>query len=414
MADRCVLVISASGGNDAIRGLMGEFGNALREIGLPVIDLDLESGELNYAVEMMSRGEVAFALTWQGVGQNVSVSVSASDAPASAWDVFRVPLVKIHGDIPAYFAGRHRDLPICSANLYMAPEFAEFRRVWLPDALSLAGVIPPSPMGSIPLDRVDRARREKGALVFLKNGNSAADLAREWQSVLPSSLSRCLLDMSEELEAVGMRSGKLLIGDFAGTFLARRGLDPSTLRPQLVFLAAQLDDYLRRKKSELIARSLLDFPVIIQGNAWNHVDFSGRRATLRPGRDFSTSRQVFAEELGVIDMSPNIDLAPHDRVQRAAGAHALVLTNRQSWMDATVPGFSDLQFEFEPRSIAERVDTVLSNPRAAVERAIEFGEAFRGTYTARQAANTIVRAAEFVALSDVKPHLGSQPYFLWS
>ena len=91
------------------------------------------------------------------------------------------------------------------------------------------------------------------------------------------------------------------------------------------FFAAQLDDYLRRIKSEMIATAILDFPVIVQGDLWGHVDFAGRSARLVPGEDFVASRRVFADELGVIDMSPNMDTEPHDRVQRAAGFVDIVL-----------------------------------------------------------------------------------------
>src|SRR5207249_1009738 len=104
---------------------------------------------------------------------------------------------------------------------------------------------------------------------------------------------------------IGLRPGKLLIGDFVAQFIEARGIAPESAMSLMPFFAAQLDDYLRRIKSEMIATAILDFPVVVQGDLWSHVDFSGRRARLVQGEDFVASRRVFAEELGVIDMSPN-------------------------------------------------------------------------------------------------------------
>ncbi len=50
------------------------------------------------------------------------------------------------------------------------------------------------------------------------------------------------------------------------------------MRDIVLFLSAQMDDYLRRVKSKMIAEAILDLPVIIQGGHWDHIDFGRRKA----------------------------------------------------------------------------------------------------------------------------------------
>ncbi len=415
MSEGIVLAFSGASGNDAIQGLILEISSALEQRGLATLHVHVTSdqAELAHAVELMQQGAVKFAVTWLGFLQELQVSVDGGARTVNAWDFFGVPLVKIHGDIPAYFSDRHRDVPRCSANLYMAPEFMRFRRDWMPDARSLAAVLPPWPIGSIARDTVDVHRRERGTLVFLKNGNAPADLVDRWRATLPPAVSAMLLMLAEELRPAALAGGRFDVGDAIARVISNLGVDPASINSQMLFLAAQMDDYLRRVKSEMIARALLDFPVVIQGDAWGHVDFAGRRATHRAGRSFFDSKAIFAEELGVIDMSPNIDEAPHDRVQRAAGAYALVLTNRQTWLAESLPQFNDMQFEFRPDSIGATVDAALSYPRQSVERGIAFGEAFRQRYPVADYAATIVRCAEMVRIATPGAQPRPQAYFMW-
>src|SRR5215831_7505998 len=127
-----VLLGSGTGANNAIQGMMTEFGNALSAYGLNTVQIASDDQELQYAIELMAKGSVSFALTWLGIGQDISVT-DPSGRELRVWDALRVPLVKIHADHPAYFPTRHLDTPENSVNLYMAAEFMAFRHRWLPD-----------------------------------------------------------------------------------------------------------------------------------------------------------------------------------------------------------------------------------------------------------------------------------------
>ena len=413
MKEKVVLVLSGVGANKAIQGMMTEFGNALSAHGLPIVQVTIDQSELQYAVGLMARGEVSFALTWLGIGQDISVAEGPDGRQVNVWDALRVPLVKIHADHPAYLSDRHRDIPRNSVNLYMAAEFMDFRRRWLPDVRALTGLVPPWPIAPLPRADVDLRKRRNGALVFLKNGNSPRELRRLWHERLTPTLAGLVEATADEILSIGLRPGRLLIGDFVASFIAGRGIDPESAVPLLPFFAAQLDDYLRRVKSEMIATAILDFPVIVQGDLWDHVDFGGRRARLVPGEDFLASRRVFADELGVIDMSPNMDTEPHDRVQRAAGSYSLVVSNKQSWIAGDFPGFEEMTFEFDPESIKERIADIIAQPERYLELGVAFGERFREIHPMEAFSRRVVELADLAALQCAREKPSLQPFFGW-
>jgi hypothetical protein len=408
------LVFSGVGANDAVRGQMQQYANALEESGLPVVNVNpAESAEIQYAVELASRGEVRFAFSWLGVAQDLKVQAPGQE-PRNMWDLLRIPLLKLQGDLPAYYAERHRDVPRHSVNLYGPSEFVHFRRRWMPEATSLSAVVPPLPLD--PMDRkdVDLRARRSGKLVFLKNGNAPDELTGLWNERLPKPVTALLLQMAEEITPRALAPGVLHLGDFAHAFLQDRGIDVSPYRSQILFFSAQLDDYLRRVKSRMIAEVLLDFPVIIQGAFWHHLSFEGRPAKLREGMDYESTRAIYRRELGIVDMSPNVDTSPHERVQRAAGSYTLFLTNRQGWLDERFSASRELAFEFTRQSIAERVDAVLSEPDRYLQLALDFGEQFHRDHSAAAFANSVRSLADLATLDAAQNKPQLQPFFIWS
>ncbi|MHB8493276.1 MAG: hypothetical protein ACYC9Z_05025 [Casimicrobiaceae bacterium] len=409
-----VIVFSGKGANDAIAGLMIDYANALTEAGLSVVQITLEQSEINYAVELMRDGEVLFAMTWLGIGQNISVRATDSDATFNAFEAYRVPLVKLQGDLPAYFIDMHRDVPKNSINLYQAQEFLDFRRRWLPDAQAISSLLPPMPM--VPAERttIDIESRKRGRLFFIKNGNSPKALEDLWETALTPRLAQIVRGMADAVKAECLRAAPVRLGDWVSEYLTSTRIAMPVPPRLLWFFAAQLDDYLRRIKSTLIAEALLDFPIIVQGSFWDHVDFHGRRAKLVPPKDVFQSQEIVLKELGVIDMSANVDSWPHDRVQRAAGAYSLFLTNCQGWLSEKFPDFVDMTFAFDRESIAARVSEVLNHPRRYLEMALAFGDEFRTVFPRANFAETVLRLVDYARLMWENPRPQLQNFFVWT
>jgi len=192
-----VLAFTGRGANDAIRGLMAEYGAALNARGLSVVEVDPgEPAELQYAIDRMARGEIAFGLTWLGIGQDLHVSEANSSRNQNAWEFFGVPLLKLHGDLPAYFSDFHRDVPGTTVNLYHADEFVHFWRNWLPRERALTVQVPPLPLSAISRATADRYTRKQGKLVFLKNGNSPVQLRQLWRDRLTPVMARVVEELA--------------------------------------------------------------------------------------------------------------------------------------------------------------------------------------------------------------------------
>jgi hypothetical protein len=413
MNDKMVLTISGYGANDAIRGLMVDYSAALESAGHSVVHVTTEPAELQYAVDLMRQGAVSFAMTWLGIGQELGIKNDTTGEAASAFEKFNVPLVKLQGDLPAYFPQRHHDIPRNCVNLYQASEFIEFRRRYVQNARALAALIPPIPM--VPMGRQDinlRHRRE-GKLIFLKNGNAPFELQNLWRSRLPPATAHLAVAMADAIARVGLKSGPLRIGDFVVDFLQSSGIGGEPPQDLVCFFSAQMDDHLRRVKSTMIAEAILDLPVIVQGNFWDHVDFSGKKARLVEGKDVDASHTALREQLGVIDMAANVDTWPHDRVQRGAGSFSLVLTNRQGWLSDNFPDFRELTFEFDVDSIKGRVADAIANPGRYLDMAVAFGERFRTVFPRQRFAQRVSEMVGHAAMLWNEPKPALQPFYIW-
>jgi len=413
MKEQVVLVISGQGANAAIRGLMEDYAAALQSAGFSIVHITTEPAEVQYGLDLIKQGAVWCALTWLGILQNLSVNEERSGTAVNAFDAFGVPLVKLQGDLPAYLEPRHWDIPLNTINLYQAEEFVHYRRRWLPRATALTSLVPPIPMTPMNRDRVDLTTRRRGKLHFLKNGNSPAGLRDLWRSRLPTSTASLLVAMAEEIERVGTKARPFHIGDFVADFLLASHAICDPPSQLIAFISTQMDDYLRRVKSTMIAESILDLPVVVQGSYWSHVDFVGRRAQLVEGQDVDASQAIVEHQLGVIDMSANVDTWPHDRVQRAAGSFALVLTNRQGWLSQHFPGFDGLTFDFEPESIRERVHDAILHPERYIEQALEFGTRFRDVYPREAFSERLTELVDLARLLWNEPKPSLQPFFSW-
>jgi spore maturation protein CgeB len=219
--------------------------------------------------------------------------------------------------------------------------------------------------------------------------------------------------MADEAASMALRPGKFLVGDLVSRHLESRSFDVRTVLRLVPFFSAQLDDYVRRVKSKLIAEAIIDLPVVVQGRNWNHLDFTGHRATWAAGQDYVATRKLYLDQLGIIDMSPNVDTSPHERVQRAAGSYCLPLTNRQGWHRDLFPEFEDLLFDFDPESIRDRVAGAIAHPDRFVELGIEFGERFRERYPPARFAERLLDIVDVANLQIGKNKPFIQPYFAW-
>jgi hypothetical protein len=412
---KTVVFISGHGANDALNGLMRPLAGLVQARGFRIEYFDSglsEPDDVSRLAAALNGGDVRFAVTYLGIAHDAQMRDGNGEL-RNLWDAFEVPLIKLHGDIAAYFLQRHSDVPSTAINLYLNEEFAEFHRWLLPQSTCLTAVGDPYLLSDLPLREADFAARRRGKLVFVKNGGDPDELIRLWWDRLPEAVADPLVELAGEASRAGLRPGRFPLHELVLRYLAANGMDERGTRTLITLYVAQLDDYLRRVKSTMIAKALLPFPVLVQGGHWDHVDFSGARAQRVPPQDFAATEAVFRNELGVIDMSPNVDSSGHDRSWRAAGTYAFLLTNKSTWLEQLLPPLDAAAFEFDPESIGAAVEYALAHPAECVALGEQFGKAFRKRYPADAAVDRLLMLADLTRLQHAaqKPQL--QPYFVW-
>lgn len=342
--------------------------------------------------DAVTRDPVWFAMAPFGAGE---LFPADNDEVASPWVNPGIPFIRLFGDTPAYYPVKHLQHFSNSINAYGHAEHFDFYNRWFsPKAPTFWQPLFPfdaMPRRAVDVDRKAASRR----IVFPKNGNCAERLVRFWRSSLPPAIAKALEAAGEEA-----RSSLDEPFDMAASLqahFARLAIDLAGSRRLLFFLVAQLDDYLRRTKSTLIARSLLDLPVVIRGVNWEHLDFSGRRATYDPDSDYTRTRDLLDSSLAIVDMSANTHRGAHDRALRAAGRFTTCLTNRTKFYVDGFPGAASFTYRFSQDSIVELVESALEHPAGTVELGLAQGERMRELLTEDYYVEQLVSAVDACA-----------------
>jgi hypothetical protein len=407
-----IIFISGSTLGDALGSTGRLFRKVFEALGHEFIEVDFSkpgAGDLLNQVIRTKRIQFAFSFAGMGVAFETEVE---GGIRANLWQTLNVPFISLNGDSPAYFFDRHVMPGSTFACIYGFPEHCDLRRR-LPSVAGLLGVAPHVLLHPTPKAAIDFTLKSRGKLLFLKNGNDPEQLLLMWRDNFSPGTFLMLADLAGELaRSIHTESGndidKLVVDYFCA-----KGMDVAQLAKLRLFFVAQLDDYLRRLKSTMIVEALLDFPIEVHGFNWEHIDFQGRRALLIPTADYTRSTDLIRNALGVIDMSPNTALAPHDRPMRAFGMHTLCLTNEQIYFQRKSPLYKEFSFQFSRESIKQKVAEVLANPGRFVEIGIEIAESFGSGHEPEIFGQWMLDVAHTLTLQGAPRFPGLQPYFAW-
>lgn len=318
--------------------------------------------------------KVRYCISWAGVGASIETTLAGKQE--NVWAASKTPLFKLMGDHPAYFLDLHRSPSSLFVNVYGFQEHRDFfTRNLSPKGYS--AIVPLVHLDPLPPSDIDFEAKKQGKIYFLKNGNDPEALRRRWQARLPSKVAGALLALSEELLASLPVERSWTIEERVVRYFADLGIDVAGRTKFLSLYIAQLDDYMRRVKSAMIVQSLLDFPIEVHGEKWEHIDFSGRRATLVPYGDYTRSKELIREALAVLDMSPNTYSLPHERFVRCASRHTLCLTNHSEYLAREFAPLGQPLFDFTPDSIRATVGAALEDPHGHVEAGRRIGAEFK-------------------------------------
>ena len=363
-------------------------------------------------VKRIDFSRVLFVFSFVSMGMEVSLR-REDGRIFDLWQEVGIPFLSIHGDSPAYFFDRHVVHDSRYVMLYVFEEHRELR-TRLPLVRGLLETFRLVPLDEVPMEQIDFQRKRTGTLLFLKNGRDPQFLRRFWPSCLEGRLLRAMKDMACEVESNLDAPISNQLDDLVTRYFTDLGINIRPLTKLRLFFISQLDDYLRAVKGTLMAEALMEFPVEIRGNNWNHVDFRAGKATYIDECDFAASTQLIRNSLGLIDMSPNTASFPHDRVMRAYGAHTVCLSNQQSFLDE-LPQLQHLAFSFEKGDIQDKIAYLLAHRDEAIEYGIEVAACYKRLHPAEATVQKLLDCASFVRFDNLtqRPQ-GSQDFFVWS
>jgi hypothetical protein len=407
-----VVFLSGQAANDAL-GAAGRAHRPLFEtLGHEFVEVILGQPSAQELLnKMIHEGRIEFAYGAAGMGANMRATTS-DGKDVNLWEGIGVPFISLKGDSPAYFFDRHVMSSPWHACLYFFPEHLELRKRF-PMTPALYGVVPPIPFDMTDKRDIDFRKKERGKLLFLKNGNDPEKLVRIWRDAVPTPTFIILTQLAGELVSGINCEVSHDIDAFVTTYFLDKGWDISEFSNLRLFFVAQLDDYLRRIKSTMIAEVLADFPVEIHGFNWEHFDFSGRRATYVPGGDYTQSRERIIGSLGLVDMSPNTQRAPHDRAMRAFGLCTLCLTNKQRFFTEQFADAEGFTYSFDKENLRAKVADVLAHPKRYVELGLAVAEEFRRDRPPEDFAQFMLDTASHVRLACGPRHAALQDFFVW-
>ena len=407
-----VVFLSGITMGDALGSAGRDLGSIFERLGLRFVEISLAKPEAPALLnKMVNEAPIQFVFSFAGMGAEMK-GTREDGKETNLWEGLRVPFLSLYGDSPSYFFDRHVLPGTFFAGLYGFPEHSHLRKR-LPGVAGLLATIPPTTLDLMDKKSIDFSKKEKGKLLFLKNGNDPDWLLSAWRRSVPEPVFVMLTDLASELMSqmhtdLGNDLDALVCSSFQS-----KGWDIEALVNLRLFFIAQLDDYLRRLKSTFIVEALLDLPIEIHGYNWEHVDFSNRRAKLITVADYAKSKSLIKESLALLDMSPNTAMAPHDRPTRAFGMYTLCLTNEQEYFNRNLPLHDAFSFRFEEESLKSKVSEVLSNPRRSVELGIEVAESFNNGREPEVLGRFLMDTASNIRLANAGRLPDLPDYFVW-
>jgi hypothetical protein len=408
-----IVFLSDRSMNDAIGAAGRAHRTLFEELGYEYVEVnfaDPAAAQDVFDRSVLSK-HIEFAYGSVGIGADLS-GRAADGKVVNFWEANRIPYISLSGDSPAYYFARHIMPSPWHACIYYFPEHLELRRR-LGRTSALFGLAPPIPFDMTDKREIDFRKKEQGKLLFLKNGNDPEKLLRIWREAIPAATFIALTELAGELVNSMNTENSCDIDASVTTFFLDKGWDISEFTNLRLFFVAQLDDYLRRIKSTLVADVLADFPVEIHGFNWEHFDFSRRRATFVPGGDYTESRARIIDSLGIVDVSPNTQRAPHDRAMRAFGLCTLCLTNEQRFFKEQFTNSAMFSYRFEKDHLAAKIADVVANPKRYVELGLNVAEQFRYSRRPEDFAQFMLDTASHIRLASGPRPAGLQEFFAW-
>ena len=360
---------------NALKGLSDELGRCFTEMGIQPVFINLldwqqSLNDINQALRTYGPQYILGAFSFSGVG----MELGEGSPNGNVWQYIKVPAVSWMMDHPAYHLKRHSISTPAVSRLYTTRDFIDFQR----DYVKASGRTIHCRMGAFTHGReVKKREPRKGEvplILFPKSLGNPEDRRQIWGR-LPRNIVRVIEDSIDHYWGETKRWGSVVPSVLAAGHAA--GLELQNDMPLFSFFIAQLDDYMRLLKANIVIKQLLPLPVKIYGKGIDHIDTSHAKASLHQPIDYHALQDEYHKALAVISMNPNNADDCHDRNYHAFGAGALPVSDINPWWEKTFPALQPYSYDFADRPVSLAVEKVFADPETAAAVAWDIGHQMR-------------------------------------
>jgi len=362
------LIIEGSSSYNSLQGFNNEVARVLRSTGLDVIFLDFDNPK-NFSDRLKQAlndypNHIDLALSFSGYG----VEVGATSDNGNLWQRLRIPFLSWMLDHPCYYLSRHNTPVPAVLRMYPNHDFLDFHRNYVRSTYRTSFMrFGAMTHGRQPFRR-ELAKGEAPLIILPKSGNDPTKIEKSWKN-LPLIMQQMIHDAIDHYWGETQRSGNVVNSVIAAADKA--GVELRNDVTLLTFFVTQLDDYMRRRKADLLVRELLTLPVTIYGQGFEYMDVSHARARLLTPLNYTDLIDKYFEATAIISMNPNIDDECHDRPYAAFGSGALPISDINPWWATKFPSLLPYSYDFRSRSITAAIENVLTHPDTAARVAWE-------------------------------------------
>lgn len=389
---KAVILNWKAGENDPFTVLNATIRGHLQACGKNVEVVEISGdGWADRLAELYSAG-IEFAFTWQGLGSNATVGEGGD----SVWDLFRIPLICVHGDHPCHMPVNHQLESRYCFHLYTNAEFARYSNRHFRSVRGASVIDIPQ------LHREPRLERRAGDyFVIVKNINDPTLTERLWQQQLAKPVFDAYMIAAETLKSRIVRESYVYMHDVLDELIAEHSLEwlnPATNTNAYHRYHSDLDHYIRSHKTVSTVTALREFPLRIYGRGWEKVAQSAPASQVfEPGRNMADSQDLYYTRFGLVDVSPSKGL--HDRSRRAmanGGAFLSSANLEDSFSD--IARFDPLFFTFRMDELPEKCAAILRDPEAHLALAQQFANMYHDRFNFKDFVNRIDHLAKLASL----------------
>ena len=376
---------------NALTGFTDEFARCLNNLKIEPVCLDLTNWQqsyerINQTLNEYTAGRIVGAFSFSGVGMELG-----NDQPdGNIWQQVKIPAVTWMLDHPAYILKRHTFHVPTVSRLYTSLDFVDFKR----DYVKSPGRTIHCRMGAMTQGKTALRREpKKGAvpLILLPKKMGSTDEFQHIWAQLPKRLESILQDAVDHYWGETKRWGSVVPSVLEAGRAS--GIELEHDHPLLCFFIAQIDQYFRFLKANLLVNEVLDLPVRVYGRELNYTSSDKTKAEWLPAINYNELMEEYRNALAVISMNPNVSDDCHDRNYSALGMGALPISDINPWWNINFPELEPYSYNFSGKSVTGAVEKVLDDPHAAAEVAWNVGERARSERPFEKAVEEVVEWA---------------------